>query len=49
VVAHPSDIAPRNVRLSGKHLRVDVLDGLADLDEAKAHCVEDEPVVEEAR
>jgi len=46
MVARPSDIYPRNVRLTIQQLRGDRPDGLADLDEMHAHGIEDQPVVE---
>ncbi len=48
VVAHPSDIHPRNIRLAIQQLRGDRSDGLADLDETHAYGIEDQPVVEVA-
>lgn len=44
LVAHAGHVPPRDVGLMIQHLRVDVLDRLADLDESYSYGVEDQPV-----
>lgn len=44
--AHPCNVLPGNLGLGSEHIRADPLDGLADLDEADAGGVEDEPIAQ---
>jgi len=43
-IAHAGNVLPGNLGLGSEHIRADPLDGFADLDEAEADGVEDEPI-----
>lgn len=48
LIAHPSDITPRDAGFGRQDLRIDVLHCLADLDETDANRVEHQPIVKAA-